>query len=385
MIYFDNAATTLKKPPEVIEAVIDALQTMGNCARGAHEISRNTARGVYQARVKLARFFGCPRAERVIFTANATHSLNIALSGLFSAGEHVITTVAEHNSVLRPLYRLRAERGIVPDFLPTDENGVVQTQHLQRLLRPDTKAVVCTHASNLTGNVTDVKAIAEFTREHGLLLVLDASQTAGFLPIDMEKTGIDILCATGHKGLMAPQGIGCLCLREGVDIRPFAVGGSGVQSYLQTQPKELPERLEAGTLNAHGIAGLSAAVDYIERIGLPTIYAHECMLTRRFYEGVKELPGVKLYGSFDTEHAPIVALNIGAWDSGEVADVLAEEFGIATRAGAHCAPEMHKALGTEKQGAVRFSFSWFNTQQEVDAAIEAVKALCADEKAEPVI
>ena len=376
MIYLDNAATTLKKPPEVIQAVVNAMQTAGNCARGTHAGSRNAARSVYQARVKLAAAFGCSRPEHVVFTANATQSLNIALCGLFAPGDHVITTAAEHNSVLRPLYRLEREQGLALDILPADARGCLALEALPTLLRANTRAIVCTHASNLTGNVTDLNQISAFARAHGLLLVVDASQTAGFLPIDMEKMGVDVLCFTGHKGLMGPQGTGCLCLREGVELRPFLVGGTGVQSYSPSQPAQLPERLEAGTLNAHGIAGLSAAVDHMNRVGLRAIHDHEAALTRRFLEGARALPRVKVYGDFSGEHAPIVALNLGDWESGAVSDALSEDFDIATRPGAHCAPLMHRALGTEQQGAVRFSFSWFNTEAEIDAALDALEQLC---------
>lgn len=355
-----------------------AMGSMGNCARGTHQSSQSAARAVYQARVKIARFFGCKRADHVVFTANATQSLNIALNGLFATGDHVITTAAEHNSVLRPLYRLEKEQGLCLDLIPADKKGNLDLDMLPRLLKSSTKAIVCTHASNLTGNVTDLEKLSAFAKERGLLLVVDASQTAGFLPIHMERMGIDVLCATGHKGLMGPQGTGLLCIREGVKIRPFIVGGTGVQSYSQSQPEQLPERLEAGTLNAHGIAGLAAGIDYINQIGLAAIHAHETALTRKFYEGVSPLPGVTVYGDFSKEHAPIVALNIGSWESGTVSDALSEEFDIATRSGAHCAPLMHKALGTEQQGAVRFSFSFFNTDAEVDAAIQAVEILCRE-------
>ena len=379
MIYLDNASTTLKKPPSVLQAVLRAMETAGNCARGTYESSRIAAGDIYQARVKLAKFFGCPRADHVVFTANATHSLNIAINGLFSCGDHVITTEAEHNSVLRPLYRLKAEQGVALDFIPADAQGQLQTPLLPQLLRPNTKAIVCTHASNLTGNITDLASISDFAKAHGLLLVVDASQTAGFLPISMEEMGIDVLCVTGHKGLMGPQGTGCLCLRESVELRPFSVGGTGVHSYSPTQPEQLPERLEAGTLNAHGIAGLSAAIDYINQVGLHTIHMHESSLTRRFLRGIRELPDVRIYGDFDGVHAPIVCLNLGTWESGAVSDALSEKYGIATRSGAHCAPRMHRALGTQQQGAVRFSFSWFNTEEEIDDAVRAVSRLCEEE------
>ena len=225
----------------------------------------------------------------------------------------------------------------------------------------------------------DLKRIAGFAHAHGLLLILDASQTAGLFPIHMGEMDIDVLCFTGHKGLLGPQGTGGLCLRPGVEIRPFAVGGTGVQSFLEGQPTEYPTRLEAGTLNGHGLAGLAAALDYIEERGRDVLRTHETVLARRFYEGVRDLPGVRLYGDHEAENrAPIVALNLGDYDSAEVADELAERFSIATRPGAHCAPRLHKALGTADQGAVRFSWSPFNTAEETEAAIAAVRTLAEE-------
>jgi cysteine desulfurase family protein len=376
MIYLDNAATTLHKPPEVAEAVVAAMSAMGNAARGAHGVSLAASRGVYDARVKLARLFGCDSPSRVIFTANSTEALNIAIFGTLGPGDHAVTTDLEHNSVLRPLYALQEERGLGLDVVPADKQGRVDYGAFERLIQTNTKAIVCTHASNLTGNALDIRRIGAVAKAHGLLLIVDASQTAGSFPIDMEKMGVDILCFTGHKGLMGPQGTGGMCIRKDVEIRPFKRGGSGVQSYNPRQPEEYPTRLEAGTLNSHGIAGLSAALDFIQRTGTDVIAAKERMLMRRFYEGVRNLPGVQVYGDFSTkERAAIVALNIRDYDSGAVSDALSEQYDIATRPGAHCAPRMHRALGTEEQGAVRFSFSYFNTEEEVDAAIRAVKEI----------
>ncbi|MBE6928411.1 MAG: aminotransferase class V-fold PLP-dependent enzyme [Ruminococcaceae bacterium] len=375
MIYFDNAATTLVKPPRVAEAVKEAMTTLGNCGRGAHMSSRNAARTIYEARCKLARFFSCPREDHVIFTSNATHSLNLAINGLFSHGDHVITTVAEHNSVLRPLYRLERDIGLQVDHIPADARGVLQLSKLEEFRRSNTKAVICTHISNVTGNITDLETIADFTKKYGLLLVLDASQSAGYLRIEMDKMGIDILCATGHKGLLGPQGTGCLLLREGISLRPLTVGGSGVQSFWHDQPFQLPEALEAGTLNAHGIAGLSAAVDYLEEVGLKAIREKEDALTRYFYEGIRDIEGIETYGDPQGPRGPIVAVNLSNMDSATLADCLAEDYDIATRSGAHCAPLMHKALGTVNKGLVRFSFSHFNTFEEVDIAIAAMKEL----------
>lgn len=380
MIYLDNAATTLMKPQQVIDAVVSAMQTMGNSSRGTHARSLTAAMSIYEARCKAAALFDCPGPDHVIFTSNSTEALNIAISGLFSSGDHIISTDLEHNSVLRPLYRLRDTQGVSLDFLPADRKGNIDYADFERLINHRTRAVVCTHASNLTGNMLDLARIGQFTRENGILLVVDASQTAGCIPIDMETMGIDVLCFTGHKGLFGPQGTGGLCIRKGVEIRPFKVGGSGVQSYLPTQPEEYPTRLEAGTMNGHGIAGLSAALDFISDTGVRRIHEREIALMRRFYDGVRCVEGVKIYGDFSTdERTAIVSLNIRNYDSGAVSDALAEDYDIATRPGAHCAPRMHRALGTQEQGAVRFSFSWFNTEGEVDDAVAAVRELAGSD------
>lgn len=375
MIYLDNAATTLHKPQQVIDAVVHAMQSMGNCARGTHEEALDAARTVYDARVRLASLFGCPRVDHVAFTANSTEALNMAINGLIDPGDHVISTDLEHNSVLRPLYRLEAEHGAELSFVPADKLGNVDYADFERLMKPNTRAVVCTNASNLTGTVLDIERIAKTAHSHGALVIVDASQTAGCWPIDMKKMGIDVLCFTGHKGLMGPQGTGGICVKEGIEIRPFKVGGSGVQSYSRTHPAEYPTRLEAGTLNGHGIAGLGAAAKFISETGVENIHAKERSLMLRFYEGVKNIEGVTVYGDFTKDKTAIVALNIWDYESGEVSYELSQGYGIATRPGAHCAPRMHKALGTAEVGAVRFSFSFYNTEEEVDEAVRAVAEL----------
>lgn len=373
MIYLDNAATTLRKPPCVIDAVVRAMTTLGNSGRSAHEESLTASRIIYDAREATAALFGCPRADHVAFTANSTEALNIAIGGLFSPGDHVISTDCEHNSVLRPLYRLE---GVDVSFVPADRLGRVRYDDFAALIRSNTRAIVCTHASNLTGNLLDIGRIGRLAHERGLLFVVDASQTAGAAELDMERQNIDVLCFTGHKSLMGPQGTGGLCVRPGVEIRPFKVGGTGVQTYLPQQPREYPTRLEAGTLNGHGIAGLMAAMDYIRSVGRETIRSHELALARRFYEGAANTPGVTVYGDFSSwDRAPIVTLNIRDYDSSQVSDVLAQDYGIATRAGAHCAPRLHRALGTVERGAVRFSFGWMNTEEETDAALAAVREI----------
>ena len=376
MIYLDNAATTLYKPPEVLDAVCAAMRSFGNSGRGVHAGSLSASRTIYAAREAAAALFSC-RADHVCFTANSTEALNIAISGLLGPEDHVISTDCEHNSVLRPLYRLRGQ-GMGLDFLAAGRAGNLDYTALEGLLRPNTRAVVCTHASNLTGNLTDLARVAEFCHAHGLLFLIDASQTAGVFPLDMEALGADVVCFTGHKSLMGPQGTGGLCVREGVEIRPWCVGGTGVQTYLESQPAEYPTRLEAGTRNGHGIAGLLAALEWNRRTGMAAVRACEHARMERFYAGVCGVDGVTVYGDFRTpERAPVVTLNIRSYDSGEVAEVLADRYDICVRAGAHCAPRLHRALGTERQGAVRFSFGYFNTDAEIDAAIDAVKEIAA--------
>lgn len=378
MIYLDNAATSRPKPPGVARAVTEAMETWGNSGRGAHEDALSAARTIFSVRQRIARLFGCPREDHVVFTLNSTAALNMAISGLLTPADHVISTDLEHNSVLRPLYRLQ-EQGMGLSFVPADANGQLDYGDFEKLLQPNTRAVVCTHGSNLTGDLVDIDFVGSFCQKHGLLFILDASQTAGVFPIDMVRQHIDVVCFTGHKSLLGPQGTGGLCVGEGVEVRPFAVGGTGVQSFSETQPENYPEHLEAGTLNGHGLAGLGAALTFLEETGMDTIRQREEGLARRFYEQVRTLPGVRVYGNFDAAHrAPVVALNLGDADSAEISDELSVRFGIATRPGAHCAPRLHRALGTAEQGAVRFSWSWANTEAETDAAAEAVRTLAAE-------
>ena len=385
MIYLDNGATTLQKPECVQEALMEAMASMGNSGRGVHDASLYAGRTIYRARESLAELLGAAAPEQVVFTANATESLNLALGGLFGPGDHVITTVCEHNSVLRPLYRLQ---GVELSVLPVKAavgskeeryTGILAYDELEALLRPNTKALIITHASNLTGNITDLERAAAFAKKHSLLLIVDAAQTAGAVPVDMERMGIDVLCFTGHKGLYGPQGTGGVCVRPGLSIRPLKVGGSGIHSFDREHPSEMPAALEAGTLNGHGIAGLGAAARWLLETGVEQIRAREQALLRRFVDGVKEVEGVTLYGNPDLDRRTgIQSLNIRDYDSARVADWLYEDYGIAVRGGAHCAPLMHEALGTREQGAVRFSFSYFNTEAEADEAAAAVRELAEE-------
>ncbi|MCR5666033.1 MAG: aminotransferase class V-fold PLP-dependent enzyme [Eubacterium sp.] len=376
MIYLDNAATTRTKPQQVIDAVVYAMNHSGNAERGTHEAALDTARGVFDVRCQIADLFHVGDPAQVAFTSNSTEALNIAIKGILNPGDHVITTMLEHNSVLRPLYEME-ERGVELTILKADKKGCIVYEDFEKAIKDNTKAIVCTHASNLTGNLVDIERIGQIAKAHDILFVVDASQTAGVFPIDMEKMHIDIVCFTGHKSLLGPQGTGGICVRKGLEVRPLKSGGSGVMTYHKEHPRVMPTALEAGTLNAHGIAGLGAGISYIAEMGMDVIRQKEQALMQQFYEEVIKIPEVTVYGDFsDMNRAPVVALNLGDYESGEVSDALFMDYEIATRPGGHCAPLMHEALGTVEQGAVRFSFSHYNTMEEVEAAVKALKELC---------
>ncbi len=384
MIYLDNAATTMRKPQQVVDAVVAAMGSLGNAGRGAGKSAMGAARVVHECRERVAALLGCSRADHVAFAPNSTAALNTAINGLVGEGDRVVTTVLEHNSVLRPLNRLTAERGVEVVHTGCDALGRLDMAELEQLVCPGTRAVVVTGASNVTGNVVDVAAVAAIAHAAGALCIVDASQTAGVAPIDMAEQGLDVVCFTGHKALMGPQGTGGLAVAEGVDVRPWCVGGTGVHSFDPTQPLDWPTRLEAGTLNGHGLAGLAAGLAFIEAEGgVEAMGAHEEAMARKLYEGVRDIDGVRVYGDWPESPAGvarpgILALNIGALASAEVSDMLMQGWGIATRPGAHCAPLMHEALGTREQGVVRFSAGWFTTEEEVDEAIDAVRQIAAD-------
>jgi cysteine desulfurase family protein len=369
LIYFDNAATSWPKPPQVAQAAAAAIDSFGNPSRSAHAYALAAGRVVEYARDEIAALFHC-RADNVAFTKNVTEALNIAIQ---SVEGHIVSTAAEHNSVLRPLHTKSHSLAAL------DSRGRVTLAAIAGAVRQDTAAVVVAHASNLTGNLAPVKEIGAFCRARGLLFILDTAQTAGLLPADMEELAVDALCFTGHKSLYGLQGTGGICL--GSRFRPKALlsGGSGSHSFEMTQPPSMPDLLEAGTLNGHGIAGLLAGLRYIKARGPATLLAQAQSLAQRFYQGTRALalaaPRQKItfYGDYEAPaRAPIVALNLGSRDSGAVAAILSERYGVAVRAGVHCAPLLHRHFGTETQGAVRFSFSHFNTAAEVDFALAAL-------------
>lgn len=372
MIYLDSAATSYYRPMTVIEAVTDAMLHMGNANRGSYHTSLNAARTLYDARQVLSDFFNVGNANRVAFTYNVTHSLNMAILGLCVQGTRVLTTAMEHNSVLRPLYRAQ-EKGCNLSVLPLTENLELDLKVLDNRLAQGVDIFICTHVSNVTGNVNDIEAIGAICKKYGTVFLLDAAQSAGILDIDMKKANIGVLCFTGHKALLGPQGTGGICVSDYIGIPPLMFGGTGSRSFEKSQPLLMPEVLEAGTVNVHGVAGLKAGIDYIMKKKLSVIREREAYLTGRFKNQILNLPDVKFYGSSDDEkRAGILALNIGDIPSFEISDALSYKYGIMTRSGIHCAPLLHKAAGTEKQGMVRFSFSHLLSDDDVD---EAAKAL----------
>lgn len=383
MIYLDNAATTMRKPQEVVDAVTTAMGTLGNAGRGASSSAMGAARTIHECRERVARLLGCPRADHVAFAPNSTAALNCAINGLVGEGDRVVTTVLEHNSVLRPLNRLAAERGVLVEHVGCDELGRLDMEELERLVVLGTRAVIVTGASNVTGNAVDVARVSRIAHAVGAVCIVDASQSAGIIPIDMVEQGLDVVCFTGHKALMGPQGTGGLAVTEGIDVRPWNVGGTGVHSFAPMQPEDWPTRLEAGTLNGHGLAGLAAGLEFLDANGgVEAMGEHEVAMARRLYEGVSDIEGVTVYGDWETfssDESPlragVLSLNVGDISSADLSDMLMQGWGIATRPGAHCAPLMHEALGTREQGVVRFSTSWFTTQEEIDTAIGAVREI----------
>lgn len=382
MIYLDNAATTLKKPPAVLEAVQEAMGSFGNAGRGGNDASLTSSRIIFQTRQALNTLVGGTSSCQVVFTHNATESLNIAINGLLQPGDHVITSVLEHNSVLRPLEALKTS-GIEVSLLPINDAGDVQIDRIPDFIQDNTAMIILAHGSNLTGSVVDLAAVGKVAEQHKLYFVVDAAQTLGAIPINVQQMKIDVLCFTGHKGLLGPQGTGGLYVREGLEIAPLKTGGTGSESHQLTQPTQMPDHLEAGTLNSHGIAGLHAAINYILDYGVVRIQQCERELTDYFYNGIKDLPSVTIYGPMQAScRCPIITLNIGSVDSSIISDRLLNDFDIATRPGAHCAPLAHKALGTTEQGAVRFSLSHFTTIEELDQAITAIEQLAHEYSAD---
>jgi len=380
MIYFDNAATSWPKPAAVIDAMSFFMAEVGaNPGRSAHRMSIEAGRIVYETREVLARLFNVANPLRIVFGANATEALNLALHGLLRPGDHVITSSMEHNSVMRPLRALE-EAGIVEiHVVPCSSEGFLDPADVESALRPETKMIVLNHASNVVGTVLPVAEVGEIARRHDTLLLVDAAQTAGAYPLDMEAMNIDLLASTGHKALFGPQGTGGLCIGERVEaheIEPVKRGGTGSRSEREEQPAFLPDRCESGTPNTVGLAGLRAGVEFVLQQGVEAIRAHEVDLTRRLLAGLMEIHGAMVYGSHDAElQTATVSFGVEGLEPSEVGLKLDEGYGVLSRVGLHCAPAAHRTVGTFPVGTVRFGLSYFNTAEEVDAAVSAVREI----------
>lgn len=378
MYYFDNAATTVQKPQTVADAVYDVLSSglYGNPSRGAHGYSLRAYELVLDAKEQVKGLFHAGPDYDVAFTHNSTTALNLVLKGLLRPGDHVLTTMWEHNAVLRPLYQLEKE-GVAIDFIGSDAHtGQLRYEEMEQKIRPETKLLVCNHASNMTGNVLDLSCIASFCQNHGLFLVVDASQSAGVVPIDMSDGTVTAVCFTGHKSLYGPGGTGGVCIRRDAPVRPVLTGGDGVHAFDHDQPGGVPAILEAGTSNVAGIAGLRAGVAYI-RDHWQQLRQKQADLNARFLQGLQSIPGLVIYGDFSRPRVPVFAVNFPGAESAVVSDILWETYGIATRPGFHCAPLLHESLGTKQQGAVRFSLSSFTTEEDLEAALVALKKISA--------
>jgi len=376
-IYFDNAATSWPKPQSVIEKMNDFMKDIGaNPGRSGHSMSVEAGRIVFNVREKIARFFGLSDSARVIFTSNATHSLNLAMKGILKTGDHVITSSMEHNSVIRPLSFLRQNHEIDFTMVKCEDDGFIDLKAVESSIRSNTKLTVVIHGSNVAGTIMPVKEIGRLSKERGIIFLVDAAQTAGSIPIDMQRDSIDILSFTGHKGLFGPQGIGGLCVGKDIDIKPLMQGGTGSKSKSDFHPDFFPDRLEAGTLNTVGIAGLGAGIDYIEKVGVKEIEKHKKMLVKRFIDGLRLIDGITVYGPDDIDkRCGVVAFNIDGKSPGEVGYILDREYGIMSRVGLHCAPHAHKTIGSFPEGTVRFSFSYFNTIEDIDNGLYALKKI----------
>lgn len=379
MIYLDNAATSWPKPPQVKEAMIRYIEKIGaNPGRSGHLLSVEAARILYEARETLAKLFHVSDPLRIVFTLNATESINLALRGLLKPSNHIITSSMEHNSVMRPLRELERQ-GIELSILPCSDRGWLDPKEVERKIQPNTTMVVLNHASNVTGALLPVKEVALITRKHDLLFLVDAAQTAGAYPINVEQDGIDLLAFTGHKSLYGPQGTGGLVIGDRVDEKemvPLKRGGTGSRSEFEEQPDFLPDRFESGTPNGVGIAGLLAGTQFVLERGVEKIRQEESRLMDKLMEGLREIPQVRFYSPENKKNRiATFSFNLGQRSPSDVALRLEKEFGILCRSGLHCAPAAHRTIGTFPEGTVRFSLSQFNTQDEMETAIQAVSRI----------
>ncbi len=375
LVYFDNAATSYPKPPSVVQAYQEFfLKAGGNPGRSGHRLSLQSARIVFEAREALAAFFGAADSSRLIFTSNATDALNIALLGTLREGSHVVTSSMEHNAVMRPLRHLEKTRNVEVTVVPALPDGTLDPSGIAEALRKGTSLIVLNHASNVVGTILPVAEVARL--KGSVPLLVDAAQTAGVIPIDVQKDGIDLLAFTGHKSLWGPTGTGGLYIRPGLQPSPLRYGGTGSLSEKEEMPDFLPDCYESGTLNMTGIAGLLAGLEEVKRLGLPAILSHERMLTEKLLEGLRTIEGLVLYGSGIAEkQTATVSFNIERLMSSDITGALDRQFNIMTRSGLQCAPAAHHTIGTHPHGTVRVSMGWFNTVKEVEYLIESLSAI----------
>ena len=373
MIYLDNGATTFPKPKVVTDKIMECyLGYAGNPGRSGHKLAMKMDLEIYETREKICKLINGTEVLNVIFTFNATDSLNLAIKGVLEEGDHVITTSMEHNSVLRPLNQLRKEGKIELSIVYADNKGYIDPQKIFEALTPNTKMIVTTHMSNVFGTIVDIKAIGDFCKENNILYLVDASQSIGVLDIDVQEMNIDLLAFPGHKALFGPMGTGALYIKEGIIVKPLKEGGTGSYSHSIDQPDLYPDSLESGTPNGVGIIALGKGIDFINEVGLENIRNHEMSLKNHFIELLKDNEDVILYGTLDDRQGAVVSLNVKDMDSSEISYILSDEFDIYTRPGFHCAPLAHKTMGTEELGAIRFSFGYYNTLEEVEKTVEAL-------------
>jgi len=373
-VYLDNAATTFPKPPAVLSAMAETYGRIGvSPGRGSYDLASEAELFVEEARRKLARFFGASDSNGVIFASNATDALNLAIQGVLEPGDHVVSTRLEHNSVLRPLYHLR-ERGMIEyDLVRFDGRGFVDPDEVAAAIHSNTKLVIVNHASNVLGTIQPIREIGRICAKREIPLLVDAAQSAGVVPIDMEESLISAIAFTGHKGLLGPTGVGGLIIRPDLKIRATRFGGTGVDSKSPIHTQTLPHRLEAGTLNLLGIIGLSAALDFLDQEGIDSIHIREMGLLARLRDGLSSLDRLEIYNAKDlSEHVALLTTNVKGMDPSDVGAILDGDFGIAVRVGLHCAPLAHETIGTFPHGGVRFSIGPFNTEEEIDRAVEAM-------------
>lgn len=377
-LHLDNAATSFPKPEQVYLAVENTMRRVGvSPGRGGYGRGVEASRLVFEAREAVADFFRIADSSRVVFTHSATEALNLAVRGLLKPGDHVVTSTMEHNSLARPLHEM-SRRSVDISWVEADGEGFIDPERVRAEIRPDTRLVALTHCSNVTGTVQAIEEIGRITRAAGVPLLVDAAQSAGHLPIDVQRMKIDLLAAPGHKGLLGPQGTGFLYIDEGITLEPVVTGGTGSSSQSLDQPESMPERYESGTLNLPGIAGLKAGIEYIRQIGLQDISRHEKSLLQRIVAGLEQIDGVAVHGPRDPERrCGVVSFTVAGIDPSRIGFQLDRDHGISVRVGLHCAPLAHKTIGTFPAGTVRVSPGYFTTEADIDLFLAALRTVIA--------